>query len=210
MRRSVPSELATPLPLEARNAIAELLVHALSEGAGDAVVSAVRRALTEQPPVAPSASVAAVLGDSGFEAGCEWQQRAVARLDAYEDVLGRAPKGTTLEARLAQAHALLGAGLYFETHEILEPAWLESSHDAKRWLQGVIQAAVAWHHYDAGNSKGAGSLSVGARDKLVDAPADWHGFPAQVIGEAAAAWAEWLEKGGEGDPPGRGIGVDLA
>ena len=209
MRRSVPSELATPLPLEARNAIAELLVHALSEGAGDAVVSAVRRALTEAPSGATPAPVAAVLREAGFDAGCEWQPRAVARLGAYERVLVRAPKGTTLGARLAQAHALLGAGLYFETHEILEPAWLESSDDVKRWLQGLIQAAVAWHHYDAGNSKGAASLSISARDKLVDAPADWHGFPARAIGEAAAAWAEWLGQGGAGDPPGRGIGVDL-
>ena len=52
-------------------------------------------------------------------------------------------------------------GLFFETHEILEPIWLiaERTPGARNeWLEAIIAAATAMHHFEKGNYLGALSL----------------------------------------------------
>jgi len=44
---------------------------------------------------------------------------------------------------------------FFEAHEVWEELWTEYRGPARRFYQGLIQAAVALHHFGNGNIRGA-------------------------------------------------------
>ena len=82
--------------------------------------------------------------------------------------------------RRAYDHALeaYARGDFFETHELLEPAWMGTDDPAERALhQGLIKLAAAFVHGVRGNPLGIARNLVGARERLADA----------VGSEAAAA-----------------------
>src|SRR5256885_16896140 len=47
---------------------------------------------------------------------------------------------------------------FFEAHEALEDVWRAAPASEKKFLQGLIQVAVALHHHSRGNVVGARSL----------------------------------------------------
>ena len=55
---------------------------------------------------------------------------------------------------------------FFECHEIIEELWSETLGEPKKFLQGLIQAAVALFHFGNENFGGAKKLYLSARDKL--------------------------------------------
>ena len=75
--------------------------------------------------------------------------------------------------RAAAVAAALDAwerGDWFETHELLEPAWMGTDDLAERLLyQGLIKLAAAFVHRARGNRAGVRTNLVGARDRLLDA-----------------------------------------
>ena len=196
-------EAVETLPLAARDALAGLLTDALACAQRRPALVAALATVTGRggPSAGREARVHAVLDAAGVRPGVSWAPVAAARLRAYVDVVEEAPAGAGLGARLGQARILFGAGLFFEVHEVLEPAWLAAPGDARRWLQGLIQAAVAWHHWRAGNRRGAATLAVAAGDKLRDVPPEWCGFPAAEVASAIGSWALWLTGGQVDDPP---------
>lgn len=54
--------------------------------------------------------------------------------------------------------ACFNRGAYFESHEIWEDLWSASAPPAKTFYKGLIQAAVALHHAERGNPRGAWKL----------------------------------------------------
>lgn len=44
---------------------------------------------------------------------------------------------------------------FFEAHEVWEELWTEYRGPARRFYQGLIQSAVALHHFGNGNIRGA-------------------------------------------------------
>lgn len=58
----------------------------------------------------------------------------------------------------AEGIRLFNAEEFFEAHEVLEDVWRASSGREKKFLQGLIQLAVALHHHSKGNLRGARSL----------------------------------------------------
>jgi len=61
-------------------------------------------------------------------------------------------------------------GDYFETHELLEPAWMGTDDPAERELyQGLIKLAAAFVHGVRGNPAGIVKNLFGARDRLAAA-----------------------------------------
>ena len=61
-------------------------------------------------------------------------------------------------------------GDYFETHELLEPAWMGTDDPAERELhQGLIKLAAAYVHGVRGNPLGVARNLAGARDRLAAA-----------------------------------------
>lgn len=55
---------------------------------------------------------------------------------------------------------------FFESHELWEEMWTDESGLSRKFLQGLIQAAVALHHFGNGNIRGAKKLYYGARGYL--------------------------------------------
>ncbi len=96
--------------------------------------------------------------------------------------------------------SLFNAGEFFRAHEIWEELWLVEAEPDKTFLQGLIQAAAAFHHYSQRNFKGAESLVISAATKLQRFPADHCGIRA---GELRAALIQWAQELGEGIDPGR-------
>jgi predicted metal-dependent hydrolase len=61
-------------------------------------------------------------------------------------------------------------GDYFETHELLEPAWMGTDDLAERALhQGLIKLAAAFVHGVRGNAAGIAKNLAGAREHLAAA-----------------------------------------
>ncbi len=55
---------------------------------------------------------------------------------------------------------------FFEAHEAWEEIWTEYFGPDRRFYQGLIQAAVALHHFGNGNLRGAKKVYYGARGYL--------------------------------------------
>lgn len=62
---------------------------------------------------------------------------------------------------------------FWEAHESWETLWLASTTDVKRFLQGLIQVAAAYHHVKRGTLRGAPRLFEAGMAKLAPFP---HGF----------------------------------
>jgi len=95
---------------------------------------------------------------------------------------------------LAAAAALCGAGLYFETHELLEPHWTRALGAERQALQGLIQVAVGLQHLANGNAAGARSLVAEGGARLREG---------RLPGLDLRAFADALERGplGAAVPP---------
>lgn len=74
------------------------------------------------------------------------------------------------DAELEAARTLFDAGRYFECHELLEEVWMRSSGAEKSFVQGLIQAAAAYHKLGQGGRPGYDYLLGRARENLAKAP----------------------------------------
>lgn len=70
------------------------------------------------------------------------------------------------DSPVARAAILWRHGLYFEAHEILEPHWQAAAGREKEGLKGLIQAAGAYVHREAGQDKASVTLARKAVDRL--------------------------------------------
>lgn len=61
---------------------------------------------------------------------------------------------------------LFNEGEFFDCHDELEELWTEVQGEEKKFIQGMIQAAVALFHFENGNLGGARKMYVSAREKL--------------------------------------------
>lgn len=55
---------------------------------------------------------------------------------------------------------------FFESHEAWEDVWTDDFGSSRKFYQGLIQAAVALHHFGNGNIRGAKKLYYGCRGYL--------------------------------------------
>jgi len=70
------------------------------------------------------------------------------------------------ETALKKAALLFNHHLFFEVHEVLEIQWRKESGDARRFLQGLIQVAVAFYHLERRNFHGALALLHDGLEKI--------------------------------------------
>lgn len=47
---------------------------------------------------------------------------------------------------------------FFDAHEVLEDIWRAAPPENKKFVQGLVQVAVAFHHYSTGNRVGMRSV----------------------------------------------------
>jgi uncharacterized protein len=90
---------------------------------------------------------------------------------------------------------LFNARDFYDAHEVWEDVWRESKGMEKRFLQGLIQAAVAFHHYSTGNVVGACSLMERGRNNLAACPQEFGGIRVNALLESLGQWRAALVRG---------------
>ena len=98
-----------------------------------------------------------------------------------------------VERAIETAARLFNEGLFFEVHEVLEAVWLKQRELTRPLLQGLIQIAVAFHHLENGNFRGALSLLKEGREKVKDYRPARFGLELARFLEQAAACAHSIE-----------------
>lgn len=95
--------------------------------------------------------------------------QVTARLQQYgralEDWQPR-PEAAGLELAVRKGALLFNHRLFFEVHEVLEAQWIQEVDPERRFLQGLIQIAVAFYHLGNRNLRGAVSLLGDGLDKV--------------------------------------------
>ena len=106
-----------------------------------------------------------------------------------------APPALETEERRAFAKGVsqFNDRLFFECHETLEDVWAGIRGPSRGFIQGLIQAAVAFHHLGNGNRAGARTLLRRAIARLDRYPGRYGGVDLAPFRAALAGWLDALE-----------------
>ena len=91
---------------------------------------------------------------------------------------------------------LFNSRAFFDAHEVWEDVWRGAEGLEKKFLQGLIQVAVAFHHYSMGNLAGARSLLERSSKNLAGYPECYAGIRVTALLESLAKWRTALSTGG--------------
>jgi hypothetical protein len=167
------------LPLPLRNRLADLILDALHDGAARRGLEALAAACADPRGLGASDPPSGFPEDLFEKRADGWRIRSGYRphAETLGERAGRAARALAqlplaeadppLDVLLDEAAALFAAGLYFEVHELLEPAWMRADGAARQSLQGLIQVAVGFQHLANGNLEGARSLLREGAAKLI-------------------------------------------
>ncbi len=61
---------------------------------------------------------------------------------------------------------LYSQGQYYECHDVMEEIWMETPGPERKFFQGLLQCAIALHHWSNGNIQGARILYHEGTKKL--------------------------------------------
>jgi uncharacterized protein len=100
-----------------------------------------------------------------------------------------------VDEEFRRAVDLFNAAAFFEAHEVWEDIWRAASEPERRFLQGLIQIAVAFHHYTTGNLVGARSLLERGRKNLNGCPENFGGIRLGAFQQSLEAWQCALAEG---------------
>ena len=96
---------------------------------------------------------------------------------------------------------LFNAREYFDAHEVWEDVWRAAPVEEKKFLQGLIQVAVALHHHGRGNLDGARSLLARAQRNLSHYPDSYAGVNLAAARAAITQCQRALDTGAPLTPP---------
>jgi len=96
---------------------------------------------------------------------------------------------------LALGITLFNRSEFFAAHEALEDVWRAAPAEQKRFLQGLVQAAVAFHHFSTGNRTGMRSVMERAMKNLTGCPRDLHGVKVAPLLDALTQWLAAVDSG---------------
>lgn len=101
---------------------------------------------------------------------------------------------TETDLRYLAALELFNREKFFECHDALEEIWLEDFGSDHLFYQGLIQAAVGFHHV-AGGKLGAGRTMMSkALEKLAPYPGDHRGIGLEVLRREVHEWKRLLDE----------------
>src|ERR1700675_3659230 len=101
----------------------------------------------------------------------------------------------TMGSLLVRAIELFNSCEFFEAHEVLEEIWRAAPETEKRFWQGLIQIAVAFHHRSVGNTIGAQSLLNRAIGNLSPYPDICGGIQLRPLKVSLENWQRVISKG---------------
>jgi uncharacterized protein len=83
---------------------------------------------------------------------------------------------------------------FFDAHEALEDVWRAAPPENKKFLQGLIQVAVAFHHYSTGNRVGMRSVLERAIRNLAEPAGSFGQIQLPALLQSLGQWREALDK----------------
>jgi predicted metal-dependent hydrolase len=98
-------------------------------------------------------------------------------------------------AALQHGVTLFNAAHFFEAHEVLEDVWRAAPEPERKFFQGLIQIAVALHHYSKGNHVGCRSLLERGQRNLAAYPARHQGLDLTSFRHSVEHWRGALDHG---------------
>jgi uncharacterized protein len=101
---------------------------------------------------------------------------------------------------LARGIELFNRGKFFDAHEVLEDVWRAAPIAQKKFFQGLVQVAVAFHHYSTGNRVGMRSVMARAASNLTEGKASFRGIRVDQLLESLVAWGTAMERNTESPP----------
>jgi uncharacterized protein len=91
---------------------------------------------------------------------------------------------------------LFNRGEFFEAHESLEDVWRAATAEEKKFLQGLVQLAVAFHHHSTGNKRGMRSVMERGMKNLEGQADGFCGIKLNPLMQSLKTWREAMDKGG--------------
>jgi uncharacterized protein len=90
---------------------------------------------------------------------------------------------------------LFNQGRFFDAHEVWEDVWRDIPRDraARRHTQGLVQMAVAFHHWTAGNVTGSRSVLARSLRNLSGAESSLSSIDLARLRNDAEFWLRYLE-----------------
>ena len=82
---------------------------------------------------------------------------------------------------------------FFDAHEALEDIWRAAPPENKKFLQGLIQVAVAFHHYSTGNRVGMRSVLERAIRNLAEPSGSFGQIHLPALLQSLVQWREALD-----------------
>ena len=92
--------------------------------------------------------------------------------------------------RYREGIRLLNQGEFYDAHEVLEDVWRAAPEPERKFLQGLIQVAVALHHHSKGNLVGARSLMGRASKNLSHYPEQFGGIQLGPLRQSLMLWQD--------------------
>jgi uncharacterized protein len=90
--------------------------------------------------------------------------------------------------------SLFNAAHFFEAHEVLEDVWRDAPEPERKFLQGLIQVAVAFVHYSRGNQIGCRSVLQRARRNLSAYPKEHGGLDLASLRDSLEQWCVAIDR----------------
>ena len=84
---------------------------------------------------------------------------------------------------------------FFDAHEVLEDVWREAPEPERKFLQGLIQVAVAFHHHSRGNVVGCLSLLTRGGRNLSRYDSPYGGVAVRTLLHRIEEWKGALASG---------------
>ena len=88
---------------------------------------------------------------------------------------------------------LINKAEFFDAHEALEDVWRAAPPENKKFLQGLIQVAVAFHHYSTGNRVGMRSVLERAIKNLSQPSGSFGEIQLAALLQSLGQWREALD-----------------
>jgi predicted metal-dependent hydrolase len=82
---------------------------------------------------------------------------------------------------------------FFDAHEALEDIWRAAPPENKKFLQGLVQVAVAFHHYSTGNRVGMRSVLERAIRNLAEPAGSFGQIQLTVLLQSLDQWRDALD-----------------
>jgi uncharacterized protein len=89
--------------------------------------------------------------------------------------------------------SLFNSAKFFDAHEALEDVWRAAPPENKKFLQGLVQVAVAFHHYSTGNRVGMRSVLERAIRNLAEPPGSFGQIRLTALIQSLGQWREALD-----------------